>query len=101
MFSYLENPARRQIEILFNGKPCLVASGISVASALLAVTRIFRTTPVSGSNRGPYCMMGICFDCLVTIDGVANQQACLIMVEAGMQIQTQSGAAAVATATAT
>lgn len=46
-------------------------------------------------------MMGICFDCLVTIDGVANQQACLIMVEAGMQIQTQSGAAAVATATAT
>jgi predicted molibdopterin-dependent oxidoreductase YjgC len=41
-------------------------------------------------------MMGVCFECLVTIDGVGNRQACLISVRAGMRVETQSGARAIA-----
>ena len=37
-------------------------------------------------------MMGVCFECLVEIDGVANRQACLVAVEAGMKIRSQEGA---------
>ena len=64
-----------------------------MAAALLAagVTR-FRSTPVSGAPRAPYCMMGVCFEWLLEIDGVANRQACLVPVEPGMKIRSQEGA---------
>ena len=51
-----------------------------------------RHTPVHGSSRAPFCMMGVCFDCLVEIDGVGSQQACLVRVREGMQVATQRGA---------
>jgi sarcosine oxidase subunit alpha len=35
--------------------------------------------------------MGVCFDCLVTIDGVGNRQACLVPARAGMRVETQRG----------
>jgi sarcosine oxidase subunit alpha len=66
--------------------------GDSVAAALLAAgIAACRATAVSGSPRAPYCMMGVCFDCLVTIDGVANRQACLVRVREGMRVETQRG----------
>jgi predicted molibdopterin-dependent oxidoreductase YjgC len=37
-------------------------------------------------------MMGVCFDCLVEIDGVANRQACMIEVRDGMRVKRQLGA---------
>jgi sarcosine oxidase subunit alpha len=40
-------------------------------------------------------MMGVCFECLVTIDGVDNRQGCLIEVSEGMRIETQLGRRAV------
>ena len=67
-------------------------AGDTVAAALLAAGREHcRTTPVSGAPRGPYCMMGVCFDCLVTVDGVGNRQGCLVTVRTGMTIETQQG----------
>jgi hypothetical protein len=36
-------------------------------------------------------MMGVCFDCLVTIDGVGNRQGCLVRVRDGMQVGIQLG----------
>ena len=66
--------------------------GDTVAAALLAAGIVqFRTTPVSGTPRGPLCMMGVCFECLVTIDGVGSRQACLTLVRPGMKIETQRG----------
>ena len=50
-----------------------------------------RTTPVSGAPRAPYCLMGVCFDCLVTIDGVGSRQGCLVPVREGMAVETQHG----------
>lgn len=81
------------VDIWFNDEPFSVPGERSVAAALLAggVSR-FRATPVSGSPRAPYCMMGACFECLVEIDGVPSRQSCMVPVRAGMRIRSQEGA---------
>lgn len=47
---------------------------------------IARKHPVDGTARAPYCMMGVCFECLVEVDGIPDQQACLILVADGMKV---------------
>ena len=81
------------VEVEFNGRSLAVPGQCSVAASLLAagVSR-FRSTPVSGAPRAPYCMMGVCFECLLEIDGVPNRQACLVTVQPGMKIRSQEGA---------
>jgi len=80
------------VTIEVDGVPVAARRGESVAAALLASgLAIARETPVSGAPRTPYCMMGVCFDCLVTIDGVGNRQACLVPVREGMEITTGHG----------
>ncbi len=54
-----------------------ITPGASVAAALTeAGHRAFRQT-AKGEARGMFCGMGVCQDCLVTIDGVPNQRACM------------------------
>lgn len=81
------------VEVLVEGAPILVPEGASAAAAmLLAGLTAFRETPVTGSPRGPLCLMGVCFDCLTEIDGMANRQACMVTVAPGMRIARQHGA---------
>ena len=82
--------AGRIIRFSFEGAAVEAREGDSVAAALLAagVDR-FRTTPKQAQPRLPYCLMGVCFDCLVEIDGEANRQACMIDVREGMQVRRQ------------
>lgn len=79
--------------VTINGLEVMCREGDSVASAMF-VSGLFacRDTPVKGTSRGPFCMMGVCFDCLVTINGVPNQQGCMVKVKAGMAIERQQGA---------
>lgn len=48
-----------------------------------------RTTPVSGQPRAPFCMMGVCFDCLVEIDGQTSVRSCMARVRPGMAVRRQ------------
>ncbi|MFN5407970.1 (2Fe-2S)-binding protein [Bradyrhizobium sp.] len=74
------------------GQAISAREGDTVSAALLASgLDVRRDTAVSGAKRLPYCMMGVCFDCLVTIDGVGNRQGCLVPVAEGMQIAIQKG----------
>jgi D-hydroxyproline dehydrogenase subunit gamma len=83
------------LTIWFDDRPIPVRAGNSVAVALLAAGIVStRTTPVSGAPRGPYCMMGACFECLAVVDGRANVQTCMMPVRDGMRIQRQDGARA-------
>lgn len=92
MFRRLPEATRPALPFTFEGEPVEGCEGDSVASALLALGHLAtRETPVSGAPRGPYCMMGVCFDCLVEIDGVGNRQACLVPLRAGMDIRRQRG----------
>ncbi len=88
-----EGSARHTVSLSFNDQPLTVPAGLSVAAALLmSGIQRFRATPVSEAPRAPYCMMGMCFECLVDIDGVPNRQSCLIEVADGMRIRSQEGA---------
>lgn len=94
LFRRLEESDCSWIEVRIDGVTTRVREGESVAAALLATgIRSCRTTSVSGAPRAPYCMMGVCFECLVEIDGVPNRQSCQIAVEEGMQICRQQGTA--------
>lgn len=80
------------IEIQIDGQAVSAEPGESVAAVLLrAGSGIARTTPVRGTARAPYCMMGVCFDCLATVDGVPSMQTCLVTVRPGMRIERQHG----------
>lgn len=88
-------PRDRLVEVFVAGRSVRVPDGASAAAAvLLSGAPAIRTTPVNGAPRLPYCMIGICFDCLAEIDGVANRQACLVPVAPGMRIEPQAGARA-------
>ena len=92
MFRRLPDAAAAAVTIAIDGRFVPARVGDTVAAALLAAGfGTFRTTGVSGAPRGPYCLMGVCFDCLVAIDGVGSRQACLVQVREGMRVETQRG----------
>lgn len=80
------------VTVMLDGEPARVPADFTAAAAVLLCGDASRTTPVSGSRRAPYCMMGVCFDCLMEIDGIPNRQACLVTVAEGMRINRQHGA---------
>lgn len=89
----LTRPAGGDLTIWFDGRPIQARTGDSIAVALLAAgVTTTRTTPVSGARRGPYCLMGACFECLANVDGRANVQTCMTPVGDGMQVRLQEGA---------
>lgn len=93
MFRRLPDQSSTMVRFTFDGALVEARAGDSVAAALLAVGAEYsRTTPKSGTARAPYCMMGVCFECLVEIDGVANRQGCLVEVKDGMDVRRQLGA---------
>ncbi len=87
MFKKLPDARDATVTVQIDGVLSEVPAGCSAAAAMLLAGEIVtRFAPASGASRGPYCMMGVCFECLMEIDGVPNQQACLIPVAAGMRI---------------
>lgn len=81
------------VTFLWEGRPVRARAGESVAAALLAAgVTAFRNTAVSGVARGPYCMMGACWDCVAIVDGVGGAQTCLVPVREGMRVEHQRGA---------
>lgn len=96
MFRPMQLPSselRRAIEIVVDGRPVRAREGQSLAVALLNAGVVpFRHTPVSAQARAPMCLMGVCFDCLVEVDGAPNVQACMLEVQEGMRIRLHAGA---------
>ena len=96
MFKTLPDTGGTTVTVVVNGAPFSAPVGCTAAAALLLADALpTRTTPVSNAPRAPYCMMGVCFECLIEIDGVPNQQGCLIPVVEGMRIDRQLGSVAV------
>ena len=91
----LTRPGGGDLIIYWNDAPIQARSGDSVAVALLAAgITATRTTALSESPRGPYCMMGACFECLAEVDGRPNVQTCMTEVREGMRVCRQEGARA-------
>ena len=93
MFTQLPNAGAAIVTITIDARPAQVQQGTTVAAAMLSNgLRHTRTTPISGAKRAPFCMMGVCYDCLMVIDGRPNQRACATYVQENMHIKTQQGA---------
>jgi len=76
-----------KFDIEVDGRLVSAEPGQTVAAALIgAGITVFRHTP-TGARRGVFCGMGVCFDCLVTIDGLADQRACVTPVRPGMRVR--------------
>lgn len=79
------------VRFTFEGREIEARAGETIAAALIASGETTtRASVVSGAPRGPFCMMGVCFECLVEIDGVPNRQACMIVAEPGMAVARQT-----------
>jgi len=76
------------IQVVVNGRPVAVPPGsvVAAAIALAGITQFRRS--VSGLPRGPFCGMGVCMECCVTIDGQANSRSCLTLCSDRMDIRT-------------
>lgn len=80
-----------QLSLTLDGRIVNAYEGETVAAVLLAEGHIATRSTRSGSPRGVYCGMGVCFDCLVVVDGVPNTRACVTWVREGMQVARQDG----------
>jgi hypothetical protein len=77
------------ITITFDGQPIRAFAEDSVGAALTrAGVRSWRTTRRKGCPRGLFCGIGVCYDCLLTVDGAANQRACLVPAVDGMELNS-------------
>jgi len=92
MFRKLHDPGANTVTVHVDGHAMTAEAGESVAAVLLRLPEGWsRKTPVSQSPRAPFCMMGVCFECLVEIDGQGSVQACMTPVRDGMRISRQTG----------
>ena len=92
MFKRVIEKNGNQVRIIFEGNDLVVFDGDTVAAAVLSVdTPYTRTTAVSEKCRSPYCLMGVCFGCLMEIDGIENRQACITRVQERMVVRRQHG----------
>jgi predicted molibdopterin-dependent oxidoreductase YjgC len=77
----------RDLRFTFDGDPVVAKEGESIAAALLAAgRRTIRRTSRRGTPRGLFCAMGVCFDCVVTIDGESSARACVEPAAEGMVV---------------
>jgi predicted molibdopterin-dependent oxidoreductase YjgC len=84
---------RARFEIQLDGETIPVEEGQTIAAALIAAGhRSWRRTRLFGQPRGVFCGIGVCFDCLATVNGRPNLRACLTEAQPGDVVTTQEGA---------
>jgi len=89
MFVRIADGEGKRVVVLIDDAPFEGRQGDSVATVLLLAGKVgCRRSFVSGEPRGPYCMMGVCFECLVRVDGIDGLQACMIPIRPKMRIET-------------
>jgi len=87
-------PTGSPVRLNFDGREIAALEGETIAAALASSDIVTVRQARSGAPRGPFCGMGVCFDCLVTVDGRPGQRACLTKVAAGMDVRSSPAAAA-------
>ena len=92
MFRKLHEIEGTALTVEIDGVAVSAEAGESAAATILRQPEPWcRRNPVTGEQRAPYCMMGVCFECLAEVDGVGSVQTCLTPVRDGMRIVRQSG----------
>ncbi len=76
------------VTLIVDGVPRRADANATLAASLLAAGITAFRRDLGGHPRAPLCGMGTCFECRVTVDGVADVRACLEPVRDGMRIET-------------
>ena len=82
------------VEIVLDGQPVQAFEGETVAAAVMAAGGLELRRTEDGSPRGYFCGMGVCFDCVMVVDGVPSTRTCVTWVRDGMTVEHQAGAGA-------
>jgi D-hydroxyproline dehydrogenase subunit gamma len=81
---------QKAFKIQVDGRQVTAYPGETIATVLLAEGyKVFRHSALSGEPRGPFCGMGLCFDCLVTVNGEPNVRACITYAQLGDKVERQ------------
>lgn len=92
MLRQCTDPESASVTVVVEGRSLSAGADETVASVLMRVFGSdYRTSAIDDSTRAPYCMIGVCFECLAEVDGVPNRQGCMITVREGMVIARQKG----------
>lgn len=83
----------KRVQASFDGTAIAADAGSSVAAALLGAGQAAWRSTRDGKPRGLFCGIGVCFDCIVEIDGESGQRACMIPIREGMDIRPAQGPA--------
>ncbi|MFS7872613.1 (2Fe-2S)-binding protein [Streptomyces asiaticus] len=87
-----ERTGSSSCRLTFDGTTVTARPGQSVGAALVAAGIVaWRTTRREGRPRGLFCGIGVCFDCLITVDGRPGQRACLVPARDGMRLSAEGG----------
>jgi predicted molibdopterin-dependent oxidoreductase YjgC len=77
----------KKIKVFINGREVVAYEGETVLAALTAAgLKTLRMSHRHGEGRGPFCGMGVCYECLVSINGRPSQRACMTEVRNLMKI---------------
>lgn len=81
-----------EVGFTFDGEQMRAEDGQTIAAALMAegITS-WRITRFGGSPRGILCGIGVCYDCLLTLNGEPNVRACVTQVQSGDDVRRQDG----------
>lgn len=80
------------LTIVVDGEPVRAHAGETVAAVLIASEGMMTRRTTAGATRGVFCGIGVCFDCLLVVDGVPNTRACMTLVADSMRVERQRGA---------
>lgn len=80
-----------EVPVLVDGAECRLPVGIMLAAALMGVRGpAFSGSALAGAPRGPFCLMGSCFQCVAEVDGVPHQRTCRLTVRPGMRVRLRA-----------
>jgi predicted molibdopterin-dependent oxidoreductase YjgC len=76
-------------ELTFDGRAVPFREGQTVGAALMgAGVSSWRTTRGAGEPRGLFCGIGVCYDCMVTVNGLRSRRACVTPARDGQIVQS-------------
>lgn len=85
-------PTSQPVEITIDGELIHAHEGEPLAAVFLRLPDTHtKTMAGSGAARAPFCLMGVCYECLVVIDGIGMVRSCQEIVQAGMRVERQRG----------
>jgi predicted molibdopterin-dependent oxidoreductase YjgC len=83
----VSNVLGQPVTIVVDGRAIATFAGVPLGAVLHAHDAVLRHVPDGGAPRGVFCGMGVCFDCLVRVDGRSDVRACVTPVRDGMRVE--------------